>query len=252
MELNPKQLKFVEEYLVDRNGTQAAIRAGYSPNGAESQAGRLLTNARVQELVAEGIAKQSEETKITAAMVLRHMWLIATADPRKLIEHRRCACRHCWGVGHAYQWLDPEEFVAEYQRIVNLQAAAVEAKKDPAQYVEPSDLGGYGYNPTRKPHPECPKCFGEGFSDTLAKDSRDYDEQTALLYAGVKQTRDGLQILTRDQGKYTEMVARHLGMFSDTLRLSNPDGSPIMPPTLIRLVAGPADGGSRESDTPTT
>jgi phage terminase small subunit len=42
-EFTPKQLRFVEEYLKDLNGTQAAIRAGYSARTAAVQASRLLT-----------------------------------------------------------------------------------------------------------------------------------------------------------------------------------------------------------------
>ena len=65
MSLNPKQQRFVEEYLVDLNGTQAAIRAGYSPKTAEVQASRLLSNAKVQQAVAEGRARLSQSTGIT-------------------------------------------------------------------------------------------------------------------------------------------------------------------------------------------
>ena len=46
--LTPRQARFVKEYLVDLNGTQAAIRAGYSASGADVQAVRLLGNARVK------------------------------------------------------------------------------------------------------------------------------------------------------------------------------------------------------------
>ena len=45
-ELNPKQQRFVDEYLIDLNGKQAAIRAGYSEKTAEVQASRLLSNAK--------------------------------------------------------------------------------------------------------------------------------------------------------------------------------------------------------------
>ena len=51
--LTPKQQQFVEEYLVDLNATQAAIRAGYSAKTAEFQASRLLRNAKVQAAIAE-------------------------------------------------------------------------------------------------------------------------------------------------------------------------------------------------------
>lgn len=44
MALRAKQQRFVDEYLIDLNATQAVIRAGYSPRAADQQASRLLTN----------------------------------------------------------------------------------------------------------------------------------------------------------------------------------------------------------------
>lgn len=55
--LTDKQRAFVREYLADNNGTQAAIRAGYSPNGAEVQAHRLLSNAKIRALVDASLKK---------------------------------------------------------------------------------------------------------------------------------------------------------------------------------------------------
>lgn len=51
MKLTPRQQRFVDEYLVDLNGTQAAIRAGYSVNGADQQASELLRIDRVKAAV---------------------------------------------------------------------------------------------------------------------------------------------------------------------------------------------------------
>ena len=53
MPLTPKQERFVEEYLIDLNATQAAIRAGYSAKTAEAQGSRLLSNVNVSALVAD-------------------------------------------------------------------------------------------------------------------------------------------------------------------------------------------------------
>lgn len=53
MALTPKQKRFCEEYLIDLNATQAAIRAGYSPKTAEQTASRLLRNVKVQEYIAK-------------------------------------------------------------------------------------------------------------------------------------------------------------------------------------------------------
>lgn len=69
--LNEKQKRFCEEYLVDMNGTQAAIRAGYSKKTAQEQSSRLLSNAIVQEYVAKLRQEQQERTKIDADWVLK-------------------------------------------------------------------------------------------------------------------------------------------------------------------------------------
>lgn len=80
MSLTAKQARFVEEYLIDLNATQAAIRAGYSEKTAEAQASRLLRNVKVAEIVAEAQAARSERTGITADMVLQELALIGFAN----------------------------------------------------------------------------------------------------------------------------------------------------------------------------
>ena len=69
-DLTPKQQRFVEEYLVDSNGTQAAIRAGYSPKTANEQACDLLAKPSIAEAVAAGRARLSEKTGLDAQWVL--------------------------------------------------------------------------------------------------------------------------------------------------------------------------------------
>lgn len=69
--LNPKRARFVAEYLVDLNGTQAAIRAGYAKNSANEQAARLLANDSVKQAVAEGQKQKAAKTGRTALDVLQ-------------------------------------------------------------------------------------------------------------------------------------------------------------------------------------
>lgn len=70
MSLNPKQQRFVDEYLIDLNGKQAAIRAGYSPRSAEVQASQLLSQPKVAEAVAAAKADLARRTGITQEKVL--------------------------------------------------------------------------------------------------------------------------------------------------------------------------------------
>ena len=64
-ELEEKQKMFCKEYLVDFNGTQAAIRAGYSKKTANEQASRLLAKVNVQTYLKKLIEKRNERTNIT-------------------------------------------------------------------------------------------------------------------------------------------------------------------------------------------
>ena len=68
--LGKRQLRFIEEYLVDLNGTQAAIRAGYSKRTANEQASRLLANVNIRQKVDAAIKERSERTKIDQDYVL--------------------------------------------------------------------------------------------------------------------------------------------------------------------------------------
>jgi phage terminase small subunit len=68
--LTPKQQRFVEEYLIDLNATQAAIRAGYK-NGEIGR--QLITKNNVSEAIQEAQSKLSERTEITQDMVLQEL-----------------------------------------------------------------------------------------------------------------------------------------------------------------------------------
>ncbi len=71
--LTPKQARFVEEYLIDLNAKQAAIRAGYSPKSAHVEGARLLTNAKVAAAIAAAKQERTEATKIDAEYVLQKL-----------------------------------------------------------------------------------------------------------------------------------------------------------------------------------
>lgn len=85
MGLNPKQKRFCDEYLVDMNATQAAIRSGYSKHTAKSQGQRLLTKVDVQDFIGkryQGLVKKGKI--LTPEEVLEGYTRDATFDPRKL------------------------------------------------------------------------------------------------------------------------------------------------------------------------
>jgi len=84
--LTPKQQRFVDEYLIDLNGTQAAIRAGYSPKSAGSTASQCLANPEIRAAVDTAIAKRSRRTGIHADRVLRELAKIGFVNATDVID----------------------------------------------------------------------------------------------------------------------------------------------------------------------
>ena len=77
--LTPKQAEFCNQYMIDLNGKQAAIRAGYSPKTAEFQAARLLRKDKVTEYLTKLQSQARKQTEITRGEVLSELAAILRA-----------------------------------------------------------------------------------------------------------------------------------------------------------------------------
>ena len=215
--------RFVEEYAKDRNGTQAAIRAGYSAKSAHAQACRLLSDAEVLKLIEGQVEKISRDVEFEAADVLREWVLIATADPAKITKTRRLNCRHCWGAGHEYQWS-----AREYAKACDAAALYVDPKSGrPAPKPMPACDGGFGWVFNAAPNPECSECRGEGQLDVWTADLDDLGPAERKLVAGVKQTKDGLEVKMRDQDGAVTQIAKYLGLLVEKRELTGKNGGPV-------------------------
>jgi len=79
--------RFVEEYLQDCNGTQAAIRAGYSEKTARFQAAQLLAAPEIAAATETAMADRAEKLEITSERVLQEIATMAFYDPADLMVH---------------------------------------------------------------------------------------------------------------------------------------------------------------------
>lgn len=76
--MTPKQKAFVDAYLVERNATNAAIKAGYAKGSAHVTGSRLLSDAKVQQAVEAGTSKASAIAGVDAAWVLKEQQALYT------------------------------------------------------------------------------------------------------------------------------------------------------------------------------
>lgn len=215
--LTDLQFRFVNEYLIDLNRTAAYKRAGGKCDGhnAYASASQIYRNIEVNRAIRDALAERERRTEITQDAVLKMWWDIATADVNELTEYRRLCCRHCWGFGFNYQWRDAVEYDDAVKK-------AMAASKPP-----PQDVGGYGYDDTLDPNPDCPRCNGTGIGRAHFHDTRDLAGAARRLFAGVKEGKFGVEVITRNQDDALKMVAQHLGMVKNKTEITGADGGPI-------------------------
>lgn len=222
--LSKQEAIFVKK-LVECGKPGDAYRAAFSCSGlTEIQiSGRAATvKARKHVKAALSSAKKHVEQDLKFGIQdIVEIWHdIATADPNELMSNLRRCCRHCYGRGHHYQWKDEGEFAYALGLAIKTRG------KD--RMPIPSDEGGYGFNFTFRPHPECTECKGEGHLDTFFADTRTLSKKGRRLFAGIKQTQNGMQVMTRDQDAALANLAKFYGMFVEKVQHSGPNGGPLL------------------------
>ena len=225
--LTPKQERFVQEYMVDLNALQAAIRAGYSKDTAGVIGHENLKKPYIQAAIARARQEQQQRTQITADSVVKELAQVAFADARDLVQHIVGSCRHCHGEG--FKW----------QRTVS------EMNHDREQWInkgkelsEFDEKGGIGFDPHKVPNPVCPECMGRGWGRTFISDTRNLSPAAAALYAGVKETKDGFEIKMHSKLDAIEKLAKHLGIYEkDNQQKADP-----LTALLTRIANGNSNG----------
>ena len=227
--ITPQDEIFRDEYLVDLNAYRAAKAAGYAESTSRISAFKWVKDPNAKpELyrqIKEALKERSIRTGITADKVLERWWQIATADPNELTQLRRVNCRHCHGIDHKFQWRDRDEYERALADAVEQQRKDEEAGEPTVEL--PDDEGGYGFIANKEPNEECPKCDGEGKADLYLGDTRNLSPHGQALFAGIKQTKEGVEIKMHDQLSALNQVARHLGMFNDKLTLKGDAENPL-------------------------
>ena len=85
--MTKKQKRFIEEYLVDLNATQAAIRAGYSPDTAGSIGSENLKKPEIRARIEKAIAERSKRTGINQDRIVMELAKIALLNPKLSLIH---------------------------------------------------------------------------------------------------------------------------------------------------------------------
>lgn len=202
-----------QNYKTDGWGAQAVSE------GAQKLAANPLIATRIQELTEKKVTKAEGEFDMTVKKLLQTYIEIAFTDPNELTSMHRGACRHCWGLGGAFQWKELEyteamtKWQKEHDRWAHYQGAAVDEPE------MPDGTGGFGYRFYTDINPHCLKCEGRGEVRMFVHDTTKLSPGAKHLYRGVQQTKDGIKVLFGDKDKALDSIGRMLGAFDDRLRV---------------------------------
>lgn len=230
--LNDKQEAFVAILLADPtlSGSAAYSRA-YGVEGVSARVGayKLLKDPRVAARLAERKQAIIERLELTAEDVLRDVYLVASADANELTEYRVGCCRYCYGDNFQYQ-RTPNEYrtaLASYIENEKYRKLAVAGDTRDVFGFKFNPEGGVGFDPRKPPRDDCPECFGEGVGRTVIKDTRNLSDAGKAIYAGIKETRHGIEVIMRDKDKARDLAARHTGVIKSTVELTGKNGGPV-------------------------
>lgn len=148
--------------------------------------------------------KRSEKILLTTkAALLERIIAIIEADRNVLSQLRRGACRYCWGQDGLYQRTRGEFDKARKDNEWHNQK---QSYLDKPILIEFDPQGGIGFNPNISPNPECTECFGDGDMYPFFPDSR--TEGASLIFSGVKQTKDGIEVKGHDFQWAVDMLSK--------------------------------------------
>lgn len=137
--MTPRQERFVSEYLIDLNATQAAIRAGYSTKTANEQGARLLANASVSQRVAAKARQHTAKAEITAQDVLQGLYLEATREGEGASHGARVSA---WGLLGKYHKLFVDRIEADISADITVTDARGQLESVIARQLATRDKAG--------------------------------------------------------------------------------------------------------------
>lgn len=210
-----KELRFACEFVANGGDAEAAYREHIRADGTKAQvkarARQLMKDPTVQAKIDELHERMDKSAVLSGEEILQRWTLMANADLTKLSRVVYRCCRHCYGHMHYYQWRDDDEYAK----------AIAEAKKN--KTVCPPPAGGFGFNATLAPHPECPKCDGDGYEMVQIPAASTYGVAERAAYLGAKMGKHGIEIAYERPAEMLKLIAQAKGMFAP----KTPDDKPL-------------------------
>lgn len=208
--------------LVENGNRAFAYRRAYNvgvgtkPATIWTECKRLENHPAVIKRLNELRDQAAAGATVSKQRLIQFLWDRIMADRRDVINHVRRCCRHCWGGElHQFQWKDEMEYCNTLAQVLDFNGAL--PADSPLRKPLPTDEGGFGFDPHREPNPTCDSldCMGDGHGKTVISDTTQLSGAAALIYEGVKETAQGIEVKLADRNADMAQLAKLLGWSID-------------------------------------
>lgn len=219
--INPDVEKFCEIYIATGNEVHAYRKVFYGRDSfiaksAKSDASAFLRSVDVRNTLALKTRAALRPYRLEGKAVLDRLAQIAFANITEVVKVRRVNCRHCWGKKFKYQYTP-----GEYDQMCVDSFIDAQNKKTEAAWTKPPvPEGGLKFDATRKPHPDCPECRGEGYAETFIEDFDKISDDVKPLIASVENTKYGLKVTFHSQTQALETLAKCFGLLQPDVAMT--------------------------------
>jgi hypothetical protein len=217
-----KQLTFQEAVFV-----RAYFENGFNHRDAAQRArikyqnvAKMIRQPHVRKAMDDIQKAASEELKISQHRIIGDLYEMFTSQLSDVVEHRRGACRYCWGESGRYQWRSERE-----REDANSVPPGTRRKPTDDEPDRGKSDGGVGYDEYAVPNPDCAECSGQGTSVVLLKDTAGRKGVQSVEYS----PNGKVLIKTADKAKIGELLLKHLSMVLHDERHNVPTATPINP-----------------------
>lgn len=216
--LSARQELFARHYAMTGE-IAPAYQAAFPEEGASYRQAYAKGHKLLQ---AQGVKARARELRDVAALdvldatraLAAHFIAVLTA-PRDVVQHRRGACRYCYGDQHRYQWREHEYM----DRLSEVEHHNKTKGRGAAEMAFPDPAGGFGYDETLPPVEDCPACGGKGTGYTYVKDTTELTPEEEAAFEGIEVSAQGLKAKYASRSEAALGLMKLYGLGAENVRL---------------------------------
>lgn len=196
-----------------------AYQAAFPEEGASHRVayskGHKILNSQGVKARARALRDDAAMDVLDATRALAAHFIAVLSAPRDVVQHRRGACRYCYGDGHRYQWREHEYL----DRLDEVEHHNKTKSRGAAELMLPDPQGGFGYDEALPPVEDCPACKGRGVGYTYVKDTTELTPEEEAAFEGIEVSAQGLKAKYASRSEAAAGLMKLYGLGADNVRV---------------------------------